>query len=347
MVHKKSETAYRRVFVYYPRGIRTGGPEALHQLVSSMRQLGIEAFLVPQPGTEDSPRAKEYAHYDAPELPIIDDSEGHAIVASEYAYRLLREVKKAERFVWWLSIDNSPLFIGERRLVDQNFLGTLTSAKLRYETAKVAVRRLRSRFRGDYKLLQQCRHLTQSAYAAAFLYSRLNIVSSMLSDFTNPLESKPITSAVDRGRTIAYNPKKAAAITARLAEAYPAGTFVPLANMSRHEVLATLSTSAVYLDLGTHPGKDRMPREAVLSGCVTLVARRGSGAFDLDVPVPAHHKLPTIHNPVDEAVALLDNVFDDIHRFLGEQSNYRAIVENEHSTFLSEISGTFFAVPGS
>ncbi|MFC3399287.1 hypothetical protein ACFOEP_12775 [Microbacterium amylolyticum] len=56
------------VYVYYPRGLATGGPEALHQLVDSLRRQGREAYLVAVPGTERAPRAQRYAHYDAPRL---------------------------------------------------------------------------------------------------------------------------------------------------------------------------------------------------------------------------------------------------------------------------------------
>ena len=61
--------------------------------------------------------------------------------------------------------------------------------------------------------------------------------------------------------------------------------------MTRSEVVSTLQGCGIYLDLGHHPGKDRMPREAALSGALTVVARRGSGAFFADVPVPWEHKI--------------------------------------------------------
>ena len=33
------------------------------------------------------------------------------------------------------------------------------------------------------------------------------------------------------------------------------------------------------VDLGHHPGKDRLPREAALAGCVTVVGRAGAAVF--------------------------------------------------------------------
>jgi hypothetical protein len=336
-----SADSYARIYVYYPRGVTTGGPEALHQLVATLRELGREAYLVPQPGTENVDRAEQYAHYDAPETSSVDDSEGNAVVTSEYVFRLLRDVKKADRFVWWLSIDNSLLFNPERRLLDLEYQGLLSPRQYGLAKAKVAAKRVRDWGRGDYRLLRELKHLSQSAYAAAFLYSRLNLVSGMLSDYTSPLDVAPSLPASARGRTIAYNPKKAAGVTARLADVYGEGKFIPLANMSRAQVLETLSSSAVYLDLGTHPGKDRMPREAVLSGCVALVARRGSGTFDLDVPVPPHHKLPTLGEPVREAKLLLDRVFNNVDGYVKEQESYLRVISQERDTFRSEVANAF------
>ena len=37
----------RRVFVHYPAGVRSGGPEALHQLCEALTTAGVEASLVP------------------------------------------------------------------------------------------------------------------------------------------------------------------------------------------------------------------------------------------------------------------------------------------------------------
>ena len=40
--------------------------------------------------------------------------------------------------------------------------------------------------------------------------------------------------------------------------------FVPLINLNNDEIINTLSKSKIYIDIGSHPGKDRLPREAAL-----------------------------------------------------------------------------------
>lgn len=55
------------VYAYYPKGLRTGGPEAVHQLVDSLRRQGREAYLVPFPETPDAEPVEAFSVFDCPE----------------------------------------------------------------------------------------------------------------------------------------------------------------------------------------------------------------------------------------------------------------------------------------
>ena len=94
-------TPFRSVSVYYPRGIRTGGPEALHQLVDSLRRQGVDAALVPIPGTEHQPDVPDYEKYDAPLRADALDSCDDAIVMPEVWLGALKR-QPAHVFWWWL-----------------------------------------------------------------------------------------------------------------------------------------------------------------------------------------------------------------------------------------------------
>lgn len=51
-----------------------------------------------------------------------------------------------------------------------------------------------------------------------------------------------------------------------------------------------MSKSKVYIDFGNHPGKDRIPREAAISGCIVITGKRGAAAFAEDVCIPETYK---------------------------------------------------------
>lgn len=105
---------FGRVVVPYPRGVRTGGPEALHQLVDSLRRQGVEAWLWPTPATRSAERVSDYAHYDAPEALEMGDFSDTAVVFPETDLDSARFWFHARPFMWWLSVDNSPYFRGRR-----------------------------------------------------------------------------------------------------------------------------------------------------------------------------------------------------------------------------------------
>jgi hypothetical protein len=334
---------YNKIFVFYPRGVRTGGPEALHQLVSTLRGLGVQAFLVPRPGTETTPRVEDYAHYDAPEVSAVEDKPGNAVITSEYVVHYLSKFKHADRFCWWLSIDNSSLFKEERQA--QGLWES--SRQQRIERAKLTTRRqlkgLKRELNGTARLMGEINHLAQSHYAWTYLFAKLNVLPTIISDFTptDLIASVPPVELAERGATIAYNPKKAARITELIQLKLPDAEYIPLTGMTSRQVAEALSRSTIYLDLGYHPGKDRMPREAALCGAVSLVARRGSGAFHQDVPIPWEHKISPIGDITANTVNSVRRVLDDPASSWAAQKDYRAVINLERDTFEREVKSAF------
>jgi len=60
---------------------------------------------------------------------------------------------------------------------------------------------------------------------------------------------------------------------------------MPIENMPADTVHETLLKSQIYIDFGHHPGKDRIPREAAMSGNIVFLHERGAAAFHLDHPL--------------------------------------------------------------
>lgn len=326
---------YRRVFVLYPRGFRTGGPEALHQLVDTLRGLGQDALLVPMSGTAHHPRVPQYSHYDAPEADSVEDADDCAVVAPEISLDLLYEYRRARRFCWWLSIDNAPSFGDERSLIDLRHGGNVPATQKRsLERGSERARRLRAR--RDFTTVH---HVTQSIYAWSFLYAQLDIVGSMLSDYTRVEAFDSVDLAVERDAVVCYNPAKDRMLSEMIAAEVPDVRFVPIRDMHPEEVVSTLASASVYLDMGPHPGKDRLPREAALAGAISVVARRGAGAF-LDVPIPWEHKV-SMTDPVGNGATVLQRVLADPARARALQLDYRTSVRKERDIFTAEASAIF------
>lgn len=336
----KVTNKYRKIFVLFPQGVRTGGPEALVQLVHCLRSLGQDAYLVPLPGTEKAEHVQQFAIYNAPVSAETDDSHDCAIVVPEMALSQIRKYRRAARYVWWLSIDFSNLFFALKRLESLQGRGPGVLAK-RMVLHLMRVRdvvRLRALSRDKH-----VKHLAQSHYARSFLYAQSGLLASIVSDFTPVDDFKKradITS--NRGRRVAFNPAKGAESIAEIRDRIrPDWELVPIQGMTRAEVVRALSTSAVYLDLGNHPGKDRMPREAALAGALTIVSRRGSGAFFGDTPLPATHKVNTDGDLAADAARIVTTALENLAVEVAKQDDYRQWILSERDKFALEVSRVF------
>ncbi|MBP2436507.1 hypothetical protein [Microbacterium amylolyticum] len=330
------------VYVYYPRGLATGGPEALHQLVDSLRRQGREAYLVAVPGTERAPRAQRYAHYDAPEAPRVVDSAGTAVVVPETQALLLKGLRRATGFVWWLSIDYAPRFVIERARSSTLPIERTRSSRAPLLQARFVKRALRGILTGEDAILRRAGHLAQSHYAWSHVFAHLGRPGTIVSDYT-PITPLPEDEITTDGRIprITYNPAKSREIMTEFARRWPGIELLPLQGMTGDEVADALRTSLVYLDLGTHPGKDRMPREAAALGAIVLVANRGAAANGVDVPIPSVHKVEVLPDVVLNAKRALDTVFTDPAAALAAQAEYRARVAGEREAFDDEVAAAF------
>lgn len=326
------------VYLLYPRGSRTGGPEAIHQLASTLIELGVPAYVTPLPGTETIPRSSDYDRYNVPERRTVEDREGVWVVASETRLSTLRAFANASPVAWWLSVDNSPYFLNAGKRADE-------TSQDRWNRRKyIAMYQVRRALRSGIDL-RRLEHIAQSQYARSFIYANLGVLPALVSDFTTitGIDEDEIAQRQGRPRlSIAFNPAKGGsvlnAIRDQTASLYD---WRPIENMTRDQVTQTLAETDIYLDLGHHPGRDRLPREAAIMGCTVLVGMRGSAAFWADVPLARQFKVDMNRNPVTECLDALRMVGEDVRSAVLAQSFYREWIRREKSTFSSEVESYF------
>jgi hypothetical protein len=250
-----------RFVVVCPKGVATGGPEALHQLSLSLSENGAESFMWdPDPHRGNSPAVEQYDIYATQWLetePVVGD----VLVIPEVLSELIPKFYDSNPCIfWWLSVDNF------------------------FESEYLPIEVIRDFF-------PKVIHAYQSEYARAFLYQMKISKSFALSDYLNAeffanSEVPPVgLRKKEHKGLLAINPAKGLERTLRLLERLPEERVIRLENMSASEVSKALQSATYYLDLGHHPGKDRFPREAASQGCVVLTNKRGSAANDSDIPI--------------------------------------------------------------
>jgi hypothetical protein len=244
--------------------VDTGGPWALAQLASALRDAGHQAS-VTLPGEQ---------------VPGVD-----VVIAPEISLSQLCAVRGPLRVLWWLSVDNAYWCRRRDQLYDQ--LGP----RLLDRVDAVARRRTYAKLREPAQ--RDILHAAQSEFARSHVRAVIGTEPLILTDYLTDLPA--LTTPVEPGsrdRRVAYNPAKGLPATQRvIRELDGAVDFVPIKGLTHAGTIQLLRRSLVYLDLGSHPGRDRLPREAALAGCIVLVGLRGAAVNGIDMPIPGDYKL--------------------------------------------------------
>jgi hypothetical protein len=340
-----------RFRILCPARAVTGGPEALHQLAWALTALGHSAsvtyygeswpamaanllLVLPRrllgiadgppldklygrgglkgrvlysrvasivPAATDTPTPyRGYGAHVIPSLP--DDEPGTVVVLPELLWQLAGRWRRARTALWWLSVDN------------------LANA---YPGARSVIRRP-----GVW-------HLAQSRYAEGVLRAAGADRVVPVTDFI-PWEDDGGSTSGSRQDVVLYNPKKGLHVTNALKTLLPDVTFRALERMSAADVRTALRASKVYIDFGSFPGRDRLPREALKAGCIVIAGRAGAGLFHEDLPIPEEFKLDVRDlRAVAAAIGSALREFDHQNRDFVAGA---AFVARDRERFLAEVA---------
>jgi hypothetical protein len=323
--------------VVCPANLKSGGPELLHQLVFSLNKQGAEAHIVytniksgqdPTPTDFDSYISSYKLFTEIPDIP------GSVIILPETRIDLLKKFKHTDVYIWWMSIDNYLDVYSPKRIYKQFGVKSVLSYLLRAKW----------RFAIPFLKKQSIHHLAQSQYAIDFLTERHITNVRYLSDYVNRSYVDASAQTVinnQRNNVVLYNPKKGLAFTERLIQAEPDITWVPLINLTTSEVKQKLLTSKVYVDFGSHPGKDRFPREAAILGCCIITGKRGSARNSVDIPIPDTYKFDDQTESIDVIIKRIKFCLDDFESASDSFRKYRRIIANEYTRFNQDVSNIF------
>lgn len=314
---------YRKVYCVCPPIIKTGGSEVLHQLVSVINGLGGDAEIVyvktEEKGGYTDPQFGGYVAGHINIFENIEDDRQNAVVIPEGWAYVCADVNEADIFFWWLSVDNFRDFCNED--ISEEELLTL----VRYKTTV---------------------HMVQSEYAKNYILdngiSEERIVR--LSDYINDmylLDTDPVS--IERKEDIVlYNPNKGKEFVSNLIEMAPEIRWTPIINMTTAQVRDIMKTAKVYIDFGHHPGKDRIPREAAVSGCIVITGRRGSAAFHEDVSIPDRYKQDENDTSYEDIIALICDCINRYSDLIGDFREYREKIKGEKKQFIEDVKAIFF-----
>jgi len=111
--------------------------------------------------------------------------------------------------------------------------------------------------------------------------------------------------------------------------------------MSNDEVYQNLISGKVYIDFGNHPGKDRFPREAAISGCCILTDRKGAAAYQKDVPILEKYKFNDNKKNIPNIVNQIEYCLNNYQEAIKDFDSYRDFIRQEKDIFKKDIIRLF------
>lgn len=299
------------IYVVCPAHIVTGGIEAVHQLVDKLRKYGHKAMIFTIPFV-NNPTLIQYRNYDVEFASEIIDSAANILITTEVNSQALDPYTSIQKAIWWLSVDNHE--------------------------------NLGAPFDFHSQTNQAISHFAQSCYAYSYLNKKGVSGVQFLSDFLHDAYLKhPLQDMLHKKKDLVlYTPIKGADIFVnRLIRADTSITWQPLRGMIRKLHAQTLRTAKVYVDFGSHPGKDRQPREAAVNGCCVIVGRRGSARFPEDLPIPERYRFEL--EPMEEKAILstIRSCLEDFDSRIIDFHTYANTVREEEKRFEDEVIRIF------
>lgn len=338
---------YKNIYVICAAYYKTGGTEVLHQLVYHINRLGGNAYIayirLYEVPSLCNPAFTDYVEGHIIEVGEIEDEEENAIVIPEGYPEYNKNFTRADKLLWWLSVDNfEGIFDFDDKAIDEVHREFKETIKLHLTQSEYAHKYLIKKGVPESKILHLGDYLNDVYFATTSKGGSTEEADKHLTE--DPVAGSVQDSAnnLKREDIVVYNPKKGIESTKNIIEADPSLTYVPLENMTSEEARDLMCRAKVYIDFGNHPGKDRIPREAAMCGCIVITGRHGSADNDIDIRIPDKYKLKEGEVSAAEAAGFIKDCINTYETKVKDFDSYRRYIEQEKEEFISDIRRAFF-----
>ncbi|MBN7573933.1 hypothetical protein C1H57_02930 [Clostridium sp. 2-1] len=327
------------IYVLCPFKTKTGGTELLHQLVYELNKNGHNAHIVYVGANSKLVNNVTSGFENYIDKPlyideIIDSKDNILVVPEIFMFDMKKNYNNIQKILWWLSVDN---FVKNNGMINHfRFWGLLRTIS---HTIKHLYKLKPIKNFSSFADL----HLCQCHYAIDFLVKSGVSENRIeyLSDYINDIYFSKKSFEIEREDIVLYNPKKGYNFTRKLIEAAPDIKWIPLINLTTDQVQELLAKGKIYIDFGNHPGKDRFPREAAISGCCIITSKKGSAAYYEDVMIPDKFKFECSEKNINLIISEIKQCLSNHDEYLEYYKEYREMIKNEKEVFLNDVIKIF------
>lgn len=293
------------IYITIPAQCKQGGVESLYQLSDGLLKAGFNCkVLYVVDGSYEiikDGQPEKFSNYKAESSETIEDNKDNFLIVPEVWSQALNKFKNLKKCIWWLSVTNN-----------------LNSFKGRFE---------------DWKN-RDIIHFFESYFTQQYVTSRGGVGFS-IRDYINPKNYKNLN--LKRKNVACYNPQKTSSATFSAIEYLKNNNFdvLPLEGFTAEQLIKKFNECKIYFDFGHFPGRDRLPREAALNGCVVVTNMQGSAAFYEDLMIPPCYKQITFNGDI------FKDIMQNFEKHSLQQQPYRKLLIEEEKTLVPSLKRIF------
>ena len=347
-----------KVYILAPAKTFTGGPECLHQLAFYINKIfKVKTLMYYLPNEIQNPVHKNFKHYNVEYADFIEDQKDNILIMPEHYNYLTVGLKYSniKKIIWWLSIDNYYGF----RFKYRNKKLVRSLLKIPYNLISI-FNKVTNFYFGiftyhDYlkmiykysnlnkqkEITQASIHLIQSFYAYDYLKDKVKNLF-FLFDFQNKKLLEKTKNKMKKENLICYSNKSNEFI--QLLKKSSSSKFIELKGFTSKQMIQVFKKSKIYIDFGYHPGKDKMPREAVLFNNCIITNYKGSAKNNFDIPINKNFKFKQRYNDLNKINLLINSMFKNYKKEIIRFKNYKKKVLNEEKEFKNQLQKIFIRV---
>ena len=335
---------YNKIYVMAPENYSSGGVELSHQLVDYLRKKNKDASIVyidiiKQQISNAGIITQSYQNYNIEVDISIHDLEDNVLIIPESYLFFIKKYQNIQICCWWMSVDN--FYAYNASLKDDIKLSRTIFGIIRkficYKKYKdhIGLSGVKSK---DTRLC----HFYQATYIQHFLYKNGFNKIFPLSDYLNTEILNYAQNDILKEDLILYNPRKGFKYTKKIIKSLPYYNFIPLIDFNREQLNCLFDRAKLYIDFGSFPGKDRLPREAAIHNCCIVTGKFGASKYFEDLPINGKYKVDINRkNGINEAVEKIDFVVKNYEIAIKDFDYFRKSIKNEQSIFYDQIANIF------
>jgi hypothetical protein len=285
----------KSIIICCPGNVISGGVNSLHNLCKALNKCGFDAKMFYVEPDDLVLQNHQITSYSVKRQYQIEDRTDILIVVPETMVQFLFQFKKSQKMVYWLGLNYFFKNPSWRFPFNIKLLRKLISCRsytgFSSGIVENAKRKLNEFAKSHLDIWNgEVIHLSNSYFVADYCKRKGAPNSYVLH---NPIREEFYKNEciINREKIILFGPKTPKKIIYNLKRELPDFQIHRLIKMPITKVHDLMSKAMVFAEFGNYSGRDRMPREAAMLGCIVFMNTRGSAVFTEDYDIPDFYKI--------------------------------------------------------